>query len=294
MEVQSPIPAPPSRSGAKAALAFFGLSLVWLLLMNVAAAVAACGLLIFEGYQNELIAEVIMQRMARPGILGTFSALQGAGLIGCAALVLRIWGYPLASGFALHRARPFAWLAALGVGGSIGFFSGWVSQEVAQLAPSLDGGHLDLFRTLLLDGPLLPRLPMFFAIVVVAPLAEEWVFRGALWTFLEDSFGPVVALLGTTLLFSAYHLDPLHVIGVIPTALCLGLLRSATGSVWPGVLAHAANNVLGVFAILLLPEEASTSSALAGIALGFSLLCLVCCWRWAAVRPAPPVQPGDC
>lgn len=291
MEVQSPIPVPPSRSGAKAALAFFGLSLVCLLLMNVAAAIAACAFLMLEG--NQLVAEVIMQRMARPGILGTFSALQGAGLIGCAALVLRLWGYPMPAGFALRRARPFAWFAALGVGGSIGFFSGWVSQEVAQLAPSLDGGHLDLFRTLLLDGPLLPRLTMFFAIVVMAPLAEEWVFRGALWTFLEDSFGPVVALLGTTLLFSAYHLDPLHVLGVLPTALCLGLLRGASGSVWPGVLAHAANNVLGVFAILLLPEEASTSSAVAGIALGFSLLCLVCCWRWGAVRPAPPDQPGD-
>jgi membrane protease YdiL (CAAX protease family) len=267
--------------------------LVWLLLMNVAAGLAACGLLIFEGYENELIAEVIMQRMARPGILGTFSALQGAGLVGCVALVLRMWGYPLGAGFAVRGARPVAWLAALGVGGSIGFFSGWVSQEIARLLPSLDGGHLDLFRTLLLDGPLLPRLPMFFAIVVVAPLAEEWVFRGALWTFLEDSFGPVVALLGTTLLFSAYHLDPLHVLGVIPTALCLGLLRGATRSVWPGVLAHAANNVLGVLAILLLPEEASTTGLAAGIALGVSLLCLLGCWRWAAVRPAASDEPED-
>jgi membrane protease YdiL (CAAX protease family) len=132
---------------------------------------------------------------------------------------------------------------------------------------------------------------MFFAIVIVAPLAEEWVCRGALWTFLEDSFGPLVALLGTTLLFSAYHLDPLHVLGVIPTGLCLGVLRGASGSVWPGVLAHAANNGLAVLAILLLPEEASTTGVEAGIALLFSLLCLGVCWRWASARTAAPDEP---
>jgi membrane protease YdiL (CAAX protease family) len=289
MITESPDPVPPSRSGWKAALAFFGLSLVWFLLMNVSAAVVVCAFLILEG--NQIVAEVIMQRMARPGILGTFSALQGAGLVGCAAVALRIWGYPLASGFALRRANWAAWLAALGVGGSIGFFSGWVSQEIAELVPSLDSGHLDLFRPLLLDGPLLARLPMFFAILIVAPLAEEWVCRGALWTFLEDSFGPLVALLGTTLLFSAYHLDPLHVLGVIPTGLCLGVLRGASGSVWPGVLAHAANNGLAVLAILLLPEEASTTGVEAGIALLFSLLCLGVCWRWASARTAAPDEP---
>jgi membrane protease YdiL (CAAX protease family) len=278
MNVESFKAASPVRSGGKAALAFFGLSMVLLLVINVLAGLAACVLLLFEG--NQLVLEVITQRMARPDILGTFSALQGAGLVGCAALVLRMWGYPLFVGFAFRRANWAAWSAALGVGASIGFFSGWTSQELVELIPGFDTGHFDFIRALLLDGPLLPRLPMFLAVVVVAPLAEEWVFRGAVWTFLEDSFGPLGALLGTTVLFSAYHLDPLHIVGILPTALFLGALRGLSGSVWPGVVAHAVNNALGVFAICVLSEETLTSTSQAGGALLVAGGALAVCLRW--------------
>ena len=288
MNVESSQVAPPARSGWKAALAFLGLSVVLLLAVNVLAGLAACALLLLEG--NQLVLEVITQRMARPDILGTFSALQGVGLVGCAAIVLRMWSYPLSVGFAFRRANWAAWSAALGVGASIGFFSGWTSQELAELFPGLDTGHFDLIRSLLLDGPLLSRLPMFVAVVVVAPLAEEWVFRGALWTFLKDSFGPLGALLGTTVLFSAYHLDPLHIAGILPTALFLGALRGLSGSVWPGVVAHGVNNALGVFAICVLPEEALTSTVQAGGALLIAGSALVVCLRWG--RSERPVDLG--
>jgi len=284
---QTDPPAVSTRSGWKAALAFLGFSVVLLLVMNVLAGLAACALLLLEG--NQLVLEVITQRMARPDILGTFSALQGAGLVGCAALVLRLWSYPVASGFALRRANWAAWSAALGVGASIGFFAGWTSQEIAELFPAIDTGHFDLIRSLLLDGPLLSRLPMFVAVLVVAPLAEEWVFRGAMWTFLEDSMGPLGALLGTTILFSLYHLDPLHVVGILPTALFLGGLRGLSGSVWPGVIAHAVNNALGVVAICLLPEDALTSPVQAGVALVVAGVALAVCLCWG--RPSEPNEP---
>jgi membrane protease YdiL (CAAX protease family) len=189
-------------------------------------------------------------------------------------------------GFALRRPSRAAWVGAICVGGSIGFFSGWTSQEVAELLPKLDSGHFDLIRSMLLDGPLLPRVPMFLAVVLVAPVAEEWVFRGALWTFIEDSFGPLVALVLTTLIFAAYHLDPLHVVGILPTALFFGALRGLSGSVWPGVIAHAVNNGLGVLAVFLLPEETVTETALAGAALVVAGLGLLLCWRWG--RPETP------
>lgn len=277
-----------ARSGWKATLVFFGLSVGLLLAMNVLAGLAACALLLLEG--NELVLEVITQRMARPGILGVFSALQGAGLVGCAALVLRMWSYPLATGFAFRWANWAAWSAALGVGGSIGFFSGWTSQELAGLLPSLDTGHFGFIRSLLLDGPLLPRIPMFVAVVVVAPLAEEWVFRGALWTLLEDSFGPLGALLGSTILFSLYHLDPLHIVSILPTAIFLGALRGLSGSVWPGVVAHCVNNVLGVVAICFLSEDTLTSTAQAGGALLVAGAALALCFRWG--RLEPPAELG--
>jgi hypothetical protein len=129
---------------------------------------------------------------------------------------------------------------------------------------------------------------MFVAVVLVAPIAEEWVFRGALWTFIEASFGRAGALLITSLLFALYHLDPLHVLSIIPTALFLAALRGLSGSVWPGVLAHAINNLLGVFAILVLPEDVVTRPVEAACALIVAAVGLVACWLWG--RPGSGEQ----
>jgi len=275
-----PTPEHARPSGWKAALALLGLSVLWLLLVNLFALGVAAGLLVLGDV--DLSMEVIQQRLARSDLIGTFSALQGVGLVVTAGLLLRVCRHPAGLGFALRPAGRAAWIGAFLVGGSIGIFAGWVGLVLTEQFPSLGSDHLDFLRVLLTDGPLIQRIPMFFAVVLVAPWAEEWLFRGALWTFLEDSFGPVAAMIATSLLFAAYHLDPLHVIGILPTAFALGAIRKASGSVWPGVLAHAVNNVLGLCAILFLEEDVTTGPALAMSALLVSVVGLLVCVRWGS------------
>ena len=270
----------PDRHGWRAAAAFLGLSLGWFVAVNLLVGAVAAVLVLLDG--GDLTAPIITERITRPDVLGIGSAIQGMGLVVCAAGVMKWWRYPLGEGFALRRAGGSALFAATLVGGTIGFFAGWVGLEFAELFPRLDDGHLELLRSVLVDGPLLPRIPMFVAVLVVAPLAEEWVFRGALWTFIEESFGPKVALVVTSLLFAGYHLDPIHVVGILPTAFALGVLRSASRSVWPGVLAHGINNVLGVLVLFVLEEDAELGLFTIALAFAIAMIGLIVCVRGSA------------
>ncbi len=138
--------------------------------------------------------------------------------------------------------------------------------------PSLDQGHFDAIRQHLTQGPLLPRLPMYVAVVLVAPIAEELIFRGALWSLIEEAAGSWWSLILTSLLFALYHQDPLHIAAVFWTGLFLGWLRLQSGSVWPGVVGHGLNNLLGVGALFVLDEDVETSALIACGALAVTLV----------------------
>jgi len=80
-------------------------------------------------------------------------------------------------------------------------------------------------------------------LALLSGLAEELLFRGALW--------PNLGLLGTTLLFGLVHVIPKRSLWVMPlfatlAGLLLGLLRLGTESVWPPVLAHVLVNALNL------------------------------------------------
>ena len=103
----------------------------------------------------------------------------------------------------------------------------------------------------------LPREPFDFIAgqLVVVALPEELFFRGYLLKRLEEAFPPRrrllgggvgVALLLSALLFALGHvlvdLDPRRLAVFFP-GLLFGWMRSATGSILAGTLAHASSNV---------------------------------------------------
>lgn len=88
-------------------------------------------------------------------------------------------------------------------------------------------------------------------------LAEELLFRGALFHLAERTFAPATAAVWTTaLLFAASHAQYHHfrvspalatqLAYTIPTGLALGVLRQRSGSLWPGVLLHLLQNLISV------------------------------------------------
>ena len=82
----------------------------------------------------------------------------------------------------------------------------------------------------------------------LAPLVEELIFRGLLYGWLAGRWGTVAAWIGSSLAFAAAHVEPAHVILVLPLGLFFGWLRRRTDSLWPSLVAHMVNNGLAVVA----------------------------------------------
>lgn len=199
-----------------------------------------------------------------PGlVVGIGSLIQNAifmgGAIGLALLYPlsgnRVFSLPfgevsarLAHGIALRRATLGWWAAALMGGLTIGLLSSRVAYWLQVINfPSLGG--LEFISDLLTGGDPVARAVFLFCVVIGAPIAEELLFRGYLWRVLEGLVPPPAILAITTLAFAAVHMDPTHVVGLLPTALLLGLLRWHSGSILPCVLAHLINNSMASYLV---------------------------------------------
>lgn len=93
----------------------------------------------------------------------------------------------------------------------------------------------------------------FLTLVVVAPLAEETLFRGYLYGKLKSYVPAIWAALSTSLLFAAAHLQLNVALDVFVLSLLLCGLRSLTGSIWSGVLVHMLKNGVAYFILFVQP-----------------------------------------
>ncbi|MFM2244860.1 MAG: hypothetical protein RL071_934 [Pseudomonadota bacterium] len=83
--------------------------------------------------------------------------------------------------------------------------------------------------------------------VIGAPVAEELLFRGAMYAYVAERRGGVAASAVTGALFGLLHIaDPAAVPPLMVMGVMLGELRRRGASLWPCIAAHALNNVLAV------------------------------------------------
>lgn len=191
---------------------------------------------------------------------GTFALLTFVGNGGMAALavvvaaVLTAPDAPPATSrlrhnLALANPRIGWWIVAVLAAPTVGLLPGWVATNLVELAPQLSGGTLDQISAVI--GPDVPLtfgvIAMLFTVAIGAPVIEEVIFRGLLWSLVERLGGPIVALISTTALFLLFHASIVQIIAIIPTALLFALLRWGSGSLWPPMLAHVINNCLASF-----------------------------------------------
>ena len=86
------------------------------------------------------------------------------------------------------------------------------------------------------------------ALSLVTPISEELLFRGFVLRGLLRNIGPGPAVVATALVFAALHLEPGAMIPIFFTGVALGWLFVRTGSLWPCIAAHAAQNTLALLA----------------------------------------------
>ncbi len=107
----------------------------------------------------------------------------------------------------------------------------------------------ELPSNLLLPGA--AALLSVLALAVVTPIAEEIFFRGFVQRGLVNRWGPVPGLIVSAAVFSGLHFSPGVLLPVFVTGLLLGALYWRTGSLWPSVAVHAAQNLAAVLVIML-------------------------------------------
>jgi membrane protease YdiL (CAAX protease family) len=92
--------------------------------------------------------------------------------------------------------------------------------------------------------------------VLVAPFAEEFFFRGILFSALASRYGFAAGALGSAVLFGLIHFVPapwpdavLLITVMVPTGFGLAWIRARRGSLYASIGAHLAFNVIGLVLI---------------------------------------------
>lgn len=85
-------------------------------------------------------------------------------------------------------------------------------------------------------------LLMVLLVVVIAPVLEEFTFRGWLQRPLERRIGAAAAITVSAMLFAIIHGEPTWLLVYAVVGGLFGVAVRVTGSIWAGVILHAVHN----------------------------------------------------
>jgi membrane protease YdiL (CAAX protease family) len=100
------------------------------------------------------------------------------------------------------------------------------------------------------------RLGFFFSACVLAPVAEEMVFRGFLYPTLKRFAHPLIAATVVAGMFAVIHLSLTALFPLFILSLLLTLSYEWTGSLLVPILVHAGFNLTNIIITLYLPHGA--------------------------------------
>lgn len=189
-----------------------------------------------------------------------------------ALFVWRRWT-PVGSGY-INQRPWFAlfWVVCLAVGSCTP-----LSFAIEQAGITLPDSDVQLFKGIMQHDL------GYLAVGVLAPVAEEMIFRGAILRRLLDTMGKRrewAAITATALLFAVVHGNMAQGINAFVLGLLLGWMYARTRSLVPGVAMHLTNNTISFISFRLFPDSADkTIVELYGgnmthvwLAVGYSLL----------------------
>ncbi len=212
----------------------------------------------------------LMQRGDRAlGLALSEGLLFGAG----AWLLPWLWRLPSAEvlGLRAPRLRSLPWIALLSLS-SFALAGGLAAlnrHAADALSRTFGGGSLSALDPSLrlpfgdpLEGP-----PLVLAVVLVAPITEELLYRGLLLRWLSAKLPVGVAVALSAALFSLLHLNPSAAVGLFSLGIVFALVRQSTGSVLAPIALHVVQNAISVALLASglssgAPEELPLSEAL--------------------------------
>lgn len=228
-----------------------------------------------------------------PGFLIVATILQGLIFAGTAVGVARWSGPVRAIDFGLRRARLGPTIGKAAAILAIYFAVVTVYAELVHLKPDDSADKLGAG-----DGTL-GMLGFVVMAAIIAPIAEEFFFRGMVFRSFVNGIGVVGGALASGLLFGAMHIDSVdqdRLLQIVPLAL-LGVLFAAlyvwSGTLYSAIALHATNNALAV--IVYANDHQSTLGIVLAVVAWTAMMafCLVG-WRLTDPLPNPPGSvPGD-
>ena len=176
-----------------------------------------------------------------PGLVVVLTLLQAAILTGTALFLANRTRRPKPWHFGLRRARfwPSVGWTALG----LACFLTFASVYSALVAPE---GEQSVTEDLGADESTLALIAAGIVVIVVAPVAEEFFFRGFFYGALRSRFGVLAAAAMNGLVFGSIHYTGPDTLELLPVLAVLGfmfcLVYERTGTLYTVIGLHALNN----------------------------------------------------
>jgi hypothetical protein len=178
-----------------------------------------------------------------PGVNIAGTVVQDLCLVGSALVFARLAGEPRPWQFGLRATRfwpAVGWMVVAWVA-----FYGFTAVWVAALGASPDED--DVVDKLGADRSTLALLAVAVLVTVVAPVAEEFFFRGFFFGALRNWRGLWPAAILSGAVFGGIHAGSSDAAFLVPLGffgMVLCLLYARTGSLYPCIVLHAANNAV--------------------------------------------------
>jgi membrane protease YdiL (CAAX protease family) len=126
-----------------------------------------------------------------------------------------------------------------------------VQFEARSLHVPIQPNNPFVYNPRLATAPPAALAALVLAVVVLAPLAEEALFRGLLYGGLRSRLGTVLAAVVSAAVFGAAHMNASLFLPLGVAGLLLALVYERSRSLWPSTVAHATLNGLAVLMALL-------------------------------------------
>ena len=180
-----------------------------------------------------------------PAVNISATIVQDLSFIGAAILFASIAGRPRPDQFGLRRThlwQAIGWMA-------VAFFAFYVFTLIWVSILGVDTDDSKLPDELGVKDSTFALLAVAFLVSVVAPIAEEFFFRGFFFTALRSWKGLWPAAILTGLVFGGIHIGSAEAAFLLPLGFfgfCLCLLYYRTGSLYPCIALHCVNNSLAL------------------------------------------------
>ena len=184
------------------------------------------------------------------------------------------------------RLRGVSWQVAglsLLVGLGLWRFDSWLAALVNGLL-----GYTIPLPPEALNVTVLDNIAMALGTVVLAPVVEEFLFRGVIQSAYERR-RPVRAIAASTVLFVMIHQELVQSVALLPVAVALGYVAWRTKSIVPAIMIHLGNNVQAVVLSLLQggsPRRMAFTPSVTGALVG-GLVAVAALWLLIALTGRP-------